>query len=195
MKIKSTLIAGAMALTALIGVTTPAVASTDRPTAQPLAASAWVPVYLHAYSGNGCASYDIDQRLEPIISMPCDDSAWWYYRDLSRSSGAIQDNDELEFVDESKTFALGYSGGLVKLETPNDDSTYVIVDGQGYLNDHGPWQSLEVYAPGLGIQPGYGMIPESAGDSLGTPISPALPPDAWLECPLANPECSGGVLT
>ncbi len=127
--------------------------------------------------------------------MPCDDSAWWYYRDLSRSSGAIQNNDKLEFVDEGKTFALGYSGGQAKLETPNDNSTYVIVGSQGYLNDHGPWQALEVYATGLGIVPGYAITPSGAGQPLGITANSALPPDAWLECALANPECSGGELT
>jgi hypothetical protein len=199
MKIKAALIAGALALTALAGLTAPAGASVTRTGAvaagaQPAAASGWHAIYLHAYSGNGCASYEDDVRLEPITSERCIGSAYWYYRDLSRSSGAIAVGDKLEFVDETKTFALGYSGGQIKLETPNDNTTYVLVEAIGGPANNYGWQELLIPVAGLGIVPGYGIYPEGAGEPLGTPGNYAIPPDAWLECPLSNSQCSGGIL-
>jgi hypothetical protein len=199
MKIRAALIAGVSALAVLAGTAAPAGASTARTGtattgAQPQAASGWIATYLHAYSGNGCASYEEDVRLEPITSERCIGSAYWYYRDLSRSSGAIQAGDHLEFVDETKTFALGYSGGLIKLETPNDSTTYVIVEAIGGPGNNYGWQELLIPVAGLGIVPGYGIYPEGAGESLGTPGNYSIPPDAWLECPLSNSQCSGGIL-
>jgi hypothetical protein len=199
MKIKAALIAGALALTALAGLTVPAGASVARTGAaaagaQPAAASGWIPAYLHAFSGNGCASYEADVRLEPITSERCIGSASWYYRDLSRSTGPIAKGDHLEFVDDTKTFALGYSGGAIKLETPNADTTYVIVAQITEVGGTQGWQELLIPVPGLGIVPGYGIDPEGAGQGLGTPADPAIPPDAWLECPLSNSQCSGGIL-
>jgi hypothetical protein len=200
MKIKAALIAGALALTALAGLTVPAGASVARTgsaavSARPQAASGWVPVYLHALSGNGCAGYEADVRLEPITSERCIGSSYWYYRDLTRSSGGVQQGDHLEFVDDNKTYALGYSGGQIKLETPNDNTTYVIVEEIGGPANNYGWQELLIPVSGLGIVPGYGIYPEGAGQPLGTPGNFTLPPDAWLECPLSTPQCSGGTLT
>lgn len=148
------------------------------------AASPWTAVYLHAFAGNGCASYTTDQHLEPITSEPCANSSWWYYRDLSRSSGVMA-GDKLEFVDLTKTYALGYSGGEIKLETPNDSSTYVLY-----------WGSV-------GTQPPYGQVlripadsddfilPNGAGDPLQLSAT-GNSSDLWIECPLSNPTCSAG---
>jgi hypothetical protein len=199
LKLRMALIAGVSALAVLAGITAPAGASTARTgsataDAQPAAASGWVQVYLHAYSGNGCASYQDDVRLEPITSEPCVGSAYWYYRDLSRSSGSIAIGDHLEFVDETKTYALGYSGGSIKLETPNADTTYVIVAQITQVGGTFNWQELLIPVSGLGILPGYGIYPEGAGQGLGTPVDPSVPPDAWLECPPANRQCTGGIL-
>jgi hypothetical protein len=199
MKIRVALIAGVSALAVLAGISAPAGASMARTGtatvgAQPQAASGWIQTYLHAYSGNGCASYQDDVRLEPITSEPCVGSAYWYYRDLSRSSGQLEVGDKLEFVDEAKKYALGYSGGAIKLETPNDNTTYVIVEGIAQVGGTYGWQELLIPVAGLGIQPGYGMYPEGAGDPLGTPTNFGIPPDAWLECPPADRQCSGGIL-
>ena len=199
MKIRVALITGVSALAVLAGITAPAGASTARTGtatagARPQAASGWIQAYLHAYSGNGCASYQEDVRLEPITSEPCVGSAYWYYRDLSRSSGSIEVGDHLEFVDDNKAYALGYSGGQIKLETPNADTTYVIVEGIAQVGGTYGWQELLIPVPGLGIQPGYGIYPEGAGDPLGTPVNFGIPPDAWLECPPATRQCTGGIL-
>lgn len=195
MKVKSALIVGVLMLASLISVTGTATASTDASTgrsavkAAPLNASAWTPVYLHAYSGNGCASYNADQYLEPITSEPCADSAWWYFRDLNRSSGQIQTGDNLEFVDQTKTYALGYSGGHIKLETPNDNSTFIEVILLSEIGGTGQWQSL------WDLQDDAGMVPAGAGNDVGLDSSAASPPDAWLECSTSNPECNGGIFT
>jgi hypothetical protein len=179
------IVSGLFLTSALALVGTPAHAAT------PKDASPWVAVYLHAYSGNGCASYNVDQYLEPITSEPCQDSQWWYFRDLSRSSGAVEIGDNLEFVDYSKTYALGYSGGELKLVTPNDSSTYVTVWDIDEVGDTGPWQAL------LTLQDDYDdILPNGAGDPLQLPASSqSIPPDAWLECSTADPTCNGGVLT
>ena len=96
------------------------------------------PVWLQAESGGGCATFASDQRLAPIISEPCTSTNWWYFRDLSQPiAGAYGDGDELEFVDQSKTFALGFSGGLFKLETPNDNTTYVVISFIDFSNGFG----------------------------------------------------------
>jgi hypothetical protein len=200
MKIRVALITGVSALAVLAGITAPAGASTARTEratvgAQPQAASGWAQTYLHASSGNGCASYQEDVRLEPITSEPCVGSAYWYYRDLSRSSGQIEAGDKLEFVDDNKKYALGYSGGAIKLETPNDDTTYVIVEGFGQAGGTYGWQQLLIPVAGLGIQPGYGIYPEGAGQPLGTPTVIDTPPDAWLECSPSDRTCVGGILT
>jgi hypothetical protein len=90
-----------------------------------LNASPWELIYIHAQAGNGCIDYALDQRLEPLTSQVCANSNTWYVRDLSRYSGAIEAGDQLEFVDSNFQYAMGYSGGLEKLETPNISTTFV----------------------------------------------------------------------
>jgi hypothetical protein len=152
------------------------------------AASAWTAVYLHAMSGNGCASYATFQRLAPITSERCADSAWWYYRDLTRSSGFIVAGDHLEFVDATKTYALGFSGGQIKLETPDANSTYVV-----YAADAPPVgghveEELTIPADNNDfIYPNGAGLPlqlSAGGPFLGNTV------DSWMECPLDNPMCS-----
>jgi hypothetical protein len=186
MKIRPAVVTSFLAVAALAGISAPAAASTPRSTGvQPRAAGPWKAVYLHAYSGNGCAGYDSVQRLAPIVSERCSTSSTWYERDLSRSSGAIQVGDKLEFVDSSMTYALGYSGGQIKLETPNADVTFVLVDEIGYINNNGPWQFLLV---SQGDDTYFAPTPAPAGDPL-VPGNGGFPPDAWEECPLDNAQC------
>ena len=137
--------------------------------ASPAAASSWFKAWLRAGSGGGCATFASDQRLAPIISEPCTSANWWYYRDLSQSV-PYGLGDALEFVDQSKTFALGFSGGLFKLETPNDSSTYVVVavgdntTGLVILSNQG--------------RTGY-MAPNGRGIDVKVLANAALPGDGW----------------
>jgi hypothetical protein len=80
------------------------------------------------------------------------------------------------------------------LSAPNDDTTYVIVEGIANVGGTYGWQELLIPVAGLGIQPGYGIYPEGAGESLGTPTNFGIPPDAWLECPPSQRQCTGGIL-
>jgi hypothetical protein len=143
--------------------------------------SPWEAVYLHAISGNGCASYAADQHLAPIISEPCSKSATWYFRDLTRS-GPESEEDQYEFVDSTKTYALGFSDGAVKLETPNDNSTYLYMFS-------GALSAGQLWLPGS-IQ----VFPNGAGDPLQI-IKPSSPNtlNDWIACPVANndPTCGG----
>ena len=141
------------------------------------AASPWTPVYLHAISGNGCASYAAPQRLTPITSERCTASLQWYYRDLDNSSLPPRLGDRLEFVDFTKTYALGFSGGQIKLETPNANSTYVFAEEFGVLilSDGVHF----IYPNGAGLP----LRVSTIGPSLGNTN------DEWAECPLSNPTC------
>ena len=137
------------------------------------AASPWTPVYLHAISGNGCASYAANQRLAPITSERCNASAWWYFRDLTSSSP--EPGDRYEFVDSTKTYALGFSGGQIKLETPNANSTYVFLD-QGVLSIPTPGGILFIFPNGAGLP----LQLSHSSDSIGNTI------DEWAECPTST---------
>jgi hypothetical protein len=183
-------LAGALAVTATPAhaaapqAASPRVTSTSAPAAAPQEASGWVPVYLHAEYGNGCADYLADLRLEPIVSEPCSESNWWYYRDLSNSSGQIDPGDELEFVDAGMQYALGYSGGLLKLETPNDDTTY-LYEGPDSPQVKSNSYEQELLTP----QDEYAEIsPNGAGDDL--QLAPYVVnnsgDDAWTECAVTN---------
>lgn len=78
----------------------------------------WTATQLRAFSGGGCAGPQTDSRLSPIISEAC--GTWtWEYRVLSNTTAGTV----LEFVDQSGTFALGFSGNQFKLETPNSSVT------------------------------------------------------------------------
>lgn len=152
------------------------------------AASPWKAVFLHAFSGNGCASYAFPaQRLAPITSEPCAQSEWWYYRDLTQSSGTVQLWDHLEFVDESKTYALGFSGGQIKLETPDANSTYVVMVGQASVGTHFG-QVLTIPADNNDfIFPNGAGLPlqlSRGGSMLGNTV------DSWAECPTLTPTCN-----
>jgi hypothetical protein len=150
------------------------------------AASPWTAVYLHAFSGNGCASYATIQRLAPIISERCTASNSWFVRDLSRSSGIVQPGDQLEFVDFTKTFALGFSGGQIKLETPNASSTFVVIDSVIQANGH-VGQVLRIPAGNNDyIYPNGAGLPlqlSTGGPFMGNTV------DSWAECPLSNSTC------
>ena len=139
------------------------------------AASPWTPVYLHEISGNGCASYAAPQRLEPITSERCTASNWWYYRDLDHSSFPPQPGDRLEFVDFTKTYALGFSGGEIKLETPNANSTYAFQDLGVLTLPNGDF----IYPNGAGLPLRVSM----SGPTLGNTN------DEWAECPLSDSTC------
>jgi hypothetical protein len=177
-------LAGALAVTA-----TPAyaavpqaasrrVTSTSAPAVKPLQASGWIPVYLHAFYGNGCADYLVDQRLEPIVSEPCADSNHWYYRNLNYVAGSpIYDGDELEFVDSGLQYALGYSGGELKLETPNVNTTFLRV--QSAVEVDNTWYEELVTPQDESDQ----ISPSGAGDDLTLASEFASgAQDAWLEC-------------
>jgi len=140
--------------------------------ASPAAASSWFKVWLRAGSGGGCATFASDQRLAPIISEPCTSTNWWYYRDLNQSV-PFGVGDKLEFVDQSKTFALGFSGGLFKLETPNDSSTYVVVT----VGDNATGLVLLSNQAGTGF-----MAPNGRGLDVKVLASAALPDDGWAAC-------------
>jgi hypothetical protein len=150
------------------------------------AASPWTPVYLHAFSGNGCASYATIQRLAPITSERCTASNSWFYRDLTQSSLPPQLGDKLEFVDFTKTYALGFSGGQIKLETPDANSTYVVF--HEVLSDGGHnGQVLTIPADkGAFIYPNGAGLPlqlSGGGPFMGNST------DSWTECPTGNPTC------
>jgi hypothetical protein len=147
------------------------------------AATPWGAVYLHAISGNGCASYAASQRLAPIISEPCSKSAIWWFRDLSTTNGPQQPGDHYELIDSTMTYALGFSGGEVKLETINAGTTYVFMYS-------------EAFVPGvMELSNGVYPFPNGAGLPLqvNTPSSPNTLDD-WVVCPLSlnDPTCTLG---
>jgi len=109
----------------------------------------WAPIQLHAYYGNGCAVPSSDAHLAAIISEPC--GSWtWYYRFL----GA--DDDEVELVDPSGSYALGISGGAWKMETPDANTTWVLM-----VNGLTGYSTLEDSTLT------YGMTPKAKGDPVG----------------------------
>jgi hypothetical protein len=166
----------AVALTAIVaavGLTAPAHAA-------PLSASPWQKVFLHAHDGNGCASYT-GGIGSPVYSFACSGSNWWNFRDLSRSSGAVQSGDTVEYACSDFSCALYFSrtGGW-ELNVPSDTAT---VQRVGTIS--GGWQGywdVNVFA---------GMYPKASTVQLGAPAPPwTNPPDAWIPCPLSTPTCA-----
>jgi hypothetical protein len=166
------------AVLAISGFTAAALPASAASAASPAAASAWYKVWLTAESGGGCATFAADENLAPIVSEPCTSGNWWYYRDLSRSTEDYQYGDKLEFVDQSKSFALGFSGGLFKLEIPNDDTTYLVV-GEIYY----PW-NLFLNQAGTRY-----IAPNGAGDDVKVLTAASIPPDGWAVCKVDTPYC------
>jgi hypothetical protein len=103
---------------------------------------------------------------------------------MSRSTGSIQVGDKLEFIVATKDYAMGYTtGGFMELQTPNDNATYVTVGGF-----NGNWQILVVPQTGGGIDPVGKDSPVLVTSGVD------FNNDNWLECPLSNAQCTGGVL-
>jgi hypothetical protein len=148
--------------------------------ASPRAASPWFKVWLRAGSGGGCATFASDQRLAPIISEPCTSTNWWWYRDISQSV-PFSVGDNLEFVDQNKTFALGFSGGLFKLETPSDSSTYLVVDLTESTSD----LALLINQAGTGF-----MAPNGRGLDVKVLANATFPDDGWAPCINATGICN-----
>jgi hypothetical protein len=134
----------------------------------------WVTAFMTASSGGGCATYDQFQRLSPIISYTCNNEDYWEVRVV----GASNPDDycygaEIEWVDPSGTYALGYSGGLFKLETPDANTTYLFTDG---CENSGGYQYMAMAASNADVF----AEPNGWGKDLKTPISPT---DAgWDDC-------------
>lgn len=148
--------------------------------ASPAAASPWFKVWLRAGSGGGCATFASDQRLAPIISEPCTSTNWWYFRDLNQSV-PFGVGDGLEFVDHNKTFALGFSGGLFKLETPSDSSTYLVVAVTNNTTD----LALLTNQAGTGF-----MAPNGRGLDVKVLTNATFPDDGWAACVNATGICN-----
>jgi hypothetical protein len=145
MRLKTSVTAAAAGLLAL-GLT--ASASGPAHAAPASLGPGWAPIQLHAYYGNGCAVPSSDTHLAPIISEPC--GSWhWYYRFLNG-------NDEVELVDPSGSYALGVSGGAWKMETPNANTTWVLM-----VNGLTGYSTLEDSTRT------YGMTPQAKGNDVG----------------------------
>jgi hypothetical protein len=127
----------------------------------------WTAVQLYANSGGGCAVPASDTHLAPVQSEPC--GGWtWYERQLGTTgNGSL----EREFVDASGSEAIGYSGGEVKLETPNAGDTFLIVPAPTSQSCDGSYCEYQVY-PGT-----YYIGPNGAGKNLQLSTFPS---NEWL---------------
>lgn len=115
----------------------------------------WTAAVWQAGSGGGCASPDSDELLSPIASYPC--SYWtWYYRVLGQLSDG---REEVEFVDSTGTYAVGYSGNEFKLETPNSN----------------PGGSFVLFGSGSECSDNFCLVANSAGTEFGKPNGEGLP--------------------
>jgi hypothetical protein len=120
--LKRIILTGIIGAVTILGAALPTSAK-----ASPAAASPWsAPLLLRANSGGGCA-LSRPARLDPVLSDPCPATPDWEYRFLTGDGSTLF--SKVEFVNTSKTLALGFSGGKFKMETPNDNSTYLILDG------------------------------------------------------------------
>jgi hypothetical protein len=130
---------------------------------RPALGGGWNPAQLHAEYGNGCAVPSSDTRLAPIISSPC--GSWtWEFRYLT--ANPVDGSEEyVELVDPSGSYALGFSGGKYKLETPDANTTFVVMGLPG--------AGFSYLANNEGM---YGMTPKSAGVDVGTDGGST---DAW----------------
>jgi hypothetical protein len=151
MRLKTSVTAAAAAGLLALGLTASASGPAHAAAALPASLGpGWAPIELHAYSGNGCAKPKSDTYLAPIISWPCGQGWVWYYRFLGAN------DDELELVDPSGSYALGISGGAWKLETPNASTTWVL-DTSGLTGYFTLEDSTRT----------YGMTPQAKGDDVG----------------------------
>ena len=107
--------------------------------------------------------------------------------------------DHIEFVDDSLTYAIGFSGGLEKLQTPNANVDYLIVNAigtphNGTTGGSPTWLDLTIpNDPGYGIEPS----PKGVDLTLESP-QPDWAGDVWTTCssqPIPWNCASGGITT
>jgi hypothetical protein len=151
-------------------------------------ATGWYSTFITAYSGGGCMGYASDTRLAPIESSLCTgdaDDTVFYVRDLNGSTWAV--GDELEFVDIAKLYAIGYSGGQFKLETPSLPTTELIFYTDNSFNQWDSW--ILGYNTG-----GAHVFPAPNGRDLPLKVktSESYPADGWFPCVDPEPQCFGG---
>lgn len=152
----------------------------------PPSASAWhYNTYIHSESNGGCMGYNAIQHLEPIIYVStCSSASPFAVRDLSGTEWS--GTDEYEIADNALDYAVGDSGGLIKLETPSLplDTTY-----SEYIVSDTYWE-IDI-APGTN---GNWPEPSSNGNDLtvvveGYPGSTAYT-DEWAFCPSTDKTCT-----
>lgn len=107
----------------------------------PPGASAWhYNTWIHDDStANGCMNYTTVQHLQPIVyETTCSNANAFAVRDLTGTSW--DPTDEYEIADNLLDYAVGFSGGHFKLETPSlpTDTTF----SNGVINTN--YQELDI---------------------------------------------------